>query len=249
MMRSERKKGKQRRFPSSLFPFLIPSASLSSLRLSLPRSLSVCLIRCASVAKRSARTAPFFPSFQFSIERRTGINLRSIARLSFLPGFCSESLTVTSSPVLPLLPPPSLSPVFLLLISRSLTPFPSCTFTRLPHRMSVRESLVNEASVSSLAIEAVDRRDSGLYSCRASNAFGSDETSIQLVVQGSFLFLPLHSILLQLLISFYEWERERESTSDRETKPRHPHSHSHVVLRLSSFTCVVLLPHTYACAS
>ena len=44
---------------------------------------------------------------------------------------------------------------------------------------------MNEASVSSLAIEAVDRRDSGLYSCRASNAFGSDETSIQLVVQGS----------------------------------------------------------------
>ena len=74
---------------------------------------------------------------------------------------------------------------------------PSLLFS---HRMSIRESVVNEASVSSLNIESVERKDSGLYSCRAANAFGSDETSIQLVVQGAFAFVPhSHSFFNHLL--------------------------------------------------
>lgn len=54
--------------------------------------------------------------------------------------------------------------------------------------MSFRETVLNEGSVSELDMVSVERKDSGLYSCRASNSFGSDETSVQLVVQG--LSLP-----------------------------------------------------------
>lgn len=64
-------------------------------------------------------------------------------------------------------------------IVSDLTPYPSFF-----NRMSIRETVLNEGSVSELDMVSVERKDSGLYSCRASNSFGSDETSVQLVVQG-----------------------------------------------------------------
>ena len=44
----------------------------------------------------------------------------------------------------------------------------------------------NGSLQSTLTILATERRDSALYSCSARNQFGSDHTSIQLIVQGKF---------------------------------------------------------------
>lgn len=53
-------------------------------------------------------------------------------------------------------------------------------------RIYFKDTIVNEGTISELNIKSIERKDSALYSCRASNAFGSDETSIQLIVQGLF---------------------------------------------------------------
>lgn len=38
--------------------------------------------------------------------------------------------------------------------------------------------------MSEILIRQADRRDSALFSCVASNAYGRDDTNIQLIVQG-----------------------------------------------------------------
>lgn len=42
----------------------------------------------------------------------------------------------------------------------------------------------NGESVSEILIRNTDRRDSSLFTCRASNAYGDDETNIQVIMQG-----------------------------------------------------------------
>ena len=41
--------------------------------------------------------------------------------------------------------------------------------------------------LTDLSIKKLERSDSALFTCVATNAFGSDDTSINLIVQGNFL--------------------------------------------------------------
>jgi hypothetical protein len=52
-------------------------------------------------------------------------------------------------------------------------------------RYTIKEEISSPHSVSSyLEIENVGRYDSALFTCIVSNNFGSDDTNIQLIVQG-----------------------------------------------------------------
>lgn len=48
----------------------------------------------------------------------------------------------------------------------------------------MKETLFNEGMASELLIESVERSDSALYECVTRNAYGDDETVIQVIVQG-----------------------------------------------------------------
>jgi hypothetical protein len=50
-------------------------------------------------------------------------------------------------------------------------------------RYTVRSEVTDFGGRSDLSIKKTDRTDSGLFTCRATNAFGSDDTSINLIVQ------------------------------------------------------------------
>lgn len=55
-------------------------------------------------------------------------------------------------------------------------------------RYTIKQDIVSSQKVVSyLQIEAVQREDSTIYSCEARNGFGTDNTSVQLIVQGMFL--------------------------------------------------------------
>lgn len=66
-------------------------------------------------------------------------------------------------------------------------------------RYQIRETITDEGISSQLQVDAADRRDSSLYTCTASNGFGSDETNLQVIVQGtlrkSSLTRPSHQLL------------------------------------------------------
>lgn len=51
-------------------------------------------------------------------------------------------------------------------------------------RKSDKSPAASRAVASSILIRDVDRRDSSLFTCRATNAFGSAELTLQLIVQG-----------------------------------------------------------------
>lgn len=44
----------------------------------------------------------------------------------------------------------------------------------------------SDSLIAKLSVHSVDRRDSALFTCIASNAYGQDDTNIQLIVQGKF---------------------------------------------------------------
>lgn len=46
------------------------------------------------------------------------------------------------------------------------------------------ETILNDGLKSELLIRNSDRRDGGLYTCLTSNAYGRDDTNLQLIVQG-----------------------------------------------------------------
>lgn len=46
------------------------------------------------------------------------------------------------------------------------------------------ETIMTDGIKSELLIRNSDRRDGGLYTCYTTNAFGHDDTNIQLIVQG-----------------------------------------------------------------
>lgn len=50
-------------------------------------------------------------------------------------------------------------------------------------RYSIREQTLAEGMVSELGIERTIRQDTGVFTCSATNAYGSDEMNIQLIVQ------------------------------------------------------------------
>lgn len=68
-------------------------------------------------------------------------------------------------------------------------------------RYTIREEILANGVLSDLSIKRTERSDSALFTCVATNAFGSDDTSINMIVQGSFLmqvykynFLPASMI-------------------------------------------------------
>lgn len=69
-------------------------------------------------------------------------------------------------------------------------------------RYTIREEILANGVLSDLSIKRTERSDSALFTCVATNAFGSDDTSINMIVQGSSLFPPL-LLLPRLRITNY----------------------------------------------
>ena len=53
-------------------------------------------------------------------------------------------------------------------------------------RYTIREEILANGAISDLSIKRTEREDSALFTCIATNAFGSDDSSINMIVQGSF---------------------------------------------------------------
>lgn len=51
-------------------------------------------------------------------------------------------------------------------------------------RYTIREEILANGVLSDLSIKRTERTDSALFTCVATNAFGSDDTSINMIVQG-----------------------------------------------------------------
>lgn len=51
-------------------------------------------------------------------------------------------------------------------------------------RYLISESISDRGLTSEVKVDSADRRDSSLYTCVATNAFGSDEINVQVIVQG-----------------------------------------------------------------
>jgi len=54
---------------------------------------------------------------------------------------------------------------------------------------TIREEILTHGVLSDLSVKRSERTDTALFTCVATNAFGSDETSINLIVQGEFGFI------------------------------------------------------------
>ena len=65
-------------------------------------------------------------------------------------------------------------------------------------RYTIREEILTTGVLSDLSIKKLERTDSALFTCVATNAFGSDDTSINLIVQG----IPLDLLLSSSNVSF-----------------------------------------------
>lgn len=53
-------------------------------------------------------------------------------------------------------------------------------------RYTIREEILSNGVLADLSIKRTERSDSALFTCVATNAFGSDDTSINMIVQGEF---------------------------------------------------------------
>lgn len=58
------------------------------------------------------------------------------------------------------------------------------SFLFIGYRYDLTETVLGGGTTSALTIRRADRRDSALYTCIAANAFGRDDTNIQLIMQG-----------------------------------------------------------------
>lgn len=56
--------------------------------------------------------------------------------------------------------------------------------TKSDPRYTIREEILTNGVLSDLSIKRTERSDSALFTCVATNAFGSDDTSINMIVQG-----------------------------------------------------------------
>jgi len=52
-------------------------------------------------------------------------------------------------------------------------------------RYTIREEILANGVLSDLSVKTTERSDSALFTCVATNAFGSDETSLNLIIQGA----------------------------------------------------------------
>lgn len=72
-----------------------------------------------------------------------------------------------------------------------------CKFLVYINRYELVETILSSGIVSEILIRQADRRDSALFSCIASNAYGRDDTNIQLIVQGKKnIFIIILRIIL-----------------------------------------------------
>lgn len=56
--------------------------------------------------------------------------------------------------------------------------------TKSNPRYTIHEQILANGVLSDLTIKETKRNDSALFTCIATNAFGSDDTSINMIVQG-----------------------------------------------------------------
>lgn len=66
--------------------------------------------------------------------------------------------------------------------------------TKSDPRYTIREEILANGVLSDLSIKRTERTDSALFTCVATNAFGSDDTSINMIVQGWFMFRVYTSV-------------------------------------------------------
>jgi len=64
--------------------------------------------------------------------------------------------------------------------------------TKSDPRYTIREEILANGVLSDLSIKRTERTDSALFTCVATNAFGSDDTSINMIVQG--LYISIHMV-------------------------------------------------------
>lgn len=76
------------------------------------------------------------------------------------------------------------------------------------YRYTIKESNTTDGEVSTLGLVSTTREDSGLYFCIASNAYGRDEMTVQLYIQG--LFSSYHIVQREIDISFFLIENKKK---------------------------------------
>lgn len=62
-------------------------------------------------------------------------------------------------------------------------------------RYTIREEILTDGVKSDLSIKRSERIDTAVFTCVATNSFGSDDSSIQLIVQGTQLSLIVIHLL------------------------------------------------------
>lgn len=65
-------------------------------------------------------------------------------------------------------------------------------------RYTIREEIQPDGVLSDLSIKRTERSDSALFTCIATNSFGSDDSSINLIVQGILTLVEPNSNILNL---------------------------------------------------
>lgn len=63
-------------------------------------------------------------------------------------------------------------------------------------RYSIREQMLDEGKISELSIAKVFRHDTGIFTCYAKNNYGQDHLIIELIVQGTNIFILILYIVL-----------------------------------------------------
>ena len=58
--------------------------------------------------------------------------------------------------------------------------------TVCPPRYTVREEILSDGVLSTISVRRTERADTALFTCVATNAFGSDDTTISLIIQEVF---------------------------------------------------------------
>jgi len=62
-------------------------------------------------------------------------------------------------------------------------------------RYTIREEILTDGVKSDLSIKRSERIDTAVFTCVATNSFGSDDSSVQLIVQGTHLTLIVIHLL------------------------------------------------------
>jgi len=62
-------------------------------------------------------------------------------------------------------------------------------------RYTIREEILTDGVKSDLSIKRSERIDTAVFTCVATNSFGSDDSSVQLIVQGTHLTLTVIRLL------------------------------------------------------